>query len=708
MRNEYDGSKQEVYMKKFREWLSIQIAKHPKRVVLVLIILFNVLFISVSAALISSLSLSGTEKMNFFHAAYYTVTMILDAGCIESVIKDIGTTGVALTITCLSVIIIGMITFTGAVIGYLTNILNDFIEKASAGNTPLYLSDHTVILNWNARAPEIVNDLLYSDHKETVVALVKSGSEDIKKEIEERLRFTIEKENAAVYKKADKMSFFARWRYLKNNKLGNNVTFIIIEGNIFSQKQLKDIRIDLAKAVMILSNDPSDSVAEDGRQSEEGNPQAVKALMQTADIVSAGNAAHHQNIIIEITDFWTYDIVQRIINGKELSDKCNIVMFHVEKFLGQLLAQLSLTPEMTPVYDDLFSNKGAAFYTAPVHTDDAIGYIRDYLQTHKNAIPLTMLTHNGESCFCFASDSQSSINRKHAPQNTGYSVKLNDRQSECKRVIMVGHNSKVEEIMSCYEAYLSCQAHDHQLKVTVIDDADSLKRMEHYRRYPFVEEVAELDIFHIEKTIEVMDRLLFSTAEETSVLILSDDTELDENTDSSALMYLVYIQDFIREMSQKNPDYDQHKIKTIVEITDPGHYDIIKGYDKVDAVISNRFTGNIITQIGEKESIYDFYKDLLSYSSKGGQSRKPQVKKVSSFFKETPAPCTAYDLVRAVFEASVSSAAASQKQYPALVLGYIKATGETIVFSGDLSEINVSLEAEDKVIVYSDFGCHPD
>lgn len=231
-------------MIKFREWLSIQVAKHPKRVVLVLIILFNVLFITASAALISSLSLHGTEKMNFFHAAYYTVTMILDAGCIESVIKDIGTTGVALTITCLSVIIIGMITFTGAVIGYLTNILNDFIENASAGNTRLYLSNHTVILNWNARAPEIVNDLLYSDNKETVVALVKSGSDEIKKEIEERLHLTIEKENEVVYQKADKMGFFARRRYLKNNKLDENVTFIVIEGNIFSQKQLKDIRID--------------------------------------------------------------------------------------------------------------------------------------------------------------------------------------------------------------------------------------------------------------------------------------------------------------------------------------------------------------------------------------------------------------------------------------------------------------------------------
>ena len=698
-------------MIKFRRWLGIQVAKHPKRVVLVLIILFNVLFITVSAAVISSLSLQGTEKMNFFHAAYYTVTMILDAGCIESVVKDIGTTGVALTLTCLTVIIIGMITFTGAVIGYLTNILNDFIEKANAGNTRLYLSDHTVILNWNARAPEIVNDLLYSDHKETVVALVKSDGEDIKREIEERLYHTIEKENAVVYKKADTMGFFARRRFLKNNKLGNNVTFIVIEGNIFSQKQLKDIRVDLAKAVIILSNDPSDTAGEDDRASNEGNPQAVKALMQAADIVSAGKAVHNQNIIIEITDPWTYDIVQRIISGKELGGKCNIVMFYVEKFLGQLLGQLSVTPEMTHVYGDLFSNKGAAFYTDPVQTDDEIGYIRDYLSTHTNAIPLALLNHNGESYFCFAADNQKDINKRQELKSPGCSVALNKMSSESKRVIMIGHNSKVEEIMSCYEAYISCQTCDRQfspLKVTVIDDADSLRRMDHYKRYSFVEEAAELDIYQIDKSLEVIDRLLFNASEETSILILSDDTELDENADSSALMYLVYIQDYIKELLRKNPGYDKQKVKTIVEITDPRHYDIVKGYEMVDAVISNRFTGNIITQIGEKESIYDFYKDLLSYSSyePGGQNKKPQLKKVSSFFKETPPTCTAHDLVRAVFEASVSSNVASEKYYPMLVLGYIKANGETIIFSGDLSEINVSLEAEDKMIVYTDFACH--
>jgi len=294
----------------------------------------------------------------------------------------------------------------------------------------------------------------------------------------------------------------------------------------------------------------------------------------------------------------------------------------------------------------------------------------------------------------------------------GYRVKLNHMQSECKRVIVVGHNSNMEEIMSSYEAYIACQTCENQispLKVAVIDEADSIGKMDYQGRYSFVEETAELDIYHIDKTFETIGRLLLNTSEQISILILSDDTQLDENADSSALLYLAYIQDFMKQMLRKNPGFDKKRIKTIVELTDPGHYDIVKGYDMVDALISNRFTGNIITQMGEKESIYDFYKDLLHYSSEetGNQGKKLQLKKVSSFFSQTPPACAAYDLVYAVFEASVSSAKAPQKRYPALLLGYIKAGGETVIFSGDLSKINVSLEAEDKVIVYTDFGCQP-
>ena len=163
--------------------------------VLASILIFNLVFFFLSAGVISALSLQGTEQMSFIEAAFCTVTMILDAGCIQFVVADIGQSGVVISIVCLCVIIIGMISFTGAVIGYVTNYISHFIEHSNAGKRKLYISGHVVILNWNTRASEIVNDLLYCEERQKVVILVNSRKNEIEQEIEERLTDTINREN---------------------------------------------------------------------------------------------------------------------------------------------------------------------------------------------------------------------------------------------------------------------------------------------------------------------------------------------------------------------------------------------------------------------------------------------------------------------------------------------------------------------------------
>lgn len=75
-------------MKKIREWLNIQLVKNPGKMVLCTIFLFNVVFLLLSALVISNLSLSGTEKMSFFEAAFCTITMILDAVSLFIFIKQ--------------------------------------------------------------------------------------------------------------------------------------------------------------------------------------------------------------------------------------------------------------------------------------------------------------------------------------------------------------------------------------------------------------------------------------------------------------------------------------------------------------------------------------------------------------------------------------------------------------------------------------------
>lgn len=132
--------------RKIREWFSIRLAKNPGQIVLLSILLFNIAFFFLSAFIISKMSLTGTEELGFFESAFYTISMILDAGCISYVVEDIGPQNAAIAIVCLIIVIIGMISFTGAVIGYITNYISGFIEDSNAGNHKLIMSDHFVIL----------------------------------------------------------------------------------------------------------------------------------------------------------------------------------------------------------------------------------------------------------------------------------------------------------------------------------------------------------------------------------------------------------------------------------------------------------------------------------------------------------------------------------------------------------------------------------
>ena len=112
----------------------------------------------------------------------------------------------------------------------------------------------------------------------------------------------------------------------------------------------------------------------------------------------------------------------------------------------------------------------------------------------------------------------------------------------------------------------------------------------------------------------------------------------------------------------------------------------------------------MITQIGEKEAIFEFYNDILTYDSEDAEelnNKEVYAKKVCEFFEEIPAPCTAAELIRAVYEASMNEALPEDERYETIILGYVKPGGKMILFSGDQTQIDVKLEPRDKIIMYT-------
>ena len=141
----------------------------------------------------------------------------------------------------------------------------------------------------------------------------------------------------------------------------------------------------------------------------------------------------------------------------------------------------------------------------------------------------------------------------------------------------------------------------------------------------------------------------------------------------------------------------------MVEILNPKHHDVITGYSDNNVVISNRYISKMLTQLSENSLLYDFYNDILSYDSADAtvyESKEVYIKKVSRFFDETPAPCKASELVRAIFNASNDESLPVEKRNPAIMLGYVSGK-KVVLFEGDQEKIEVALSPKDKLILFS-------
>ena len=709
--------------RRIKEWVSVFIAKKPARAILLAILLLNLFLFGASALIISALAPKSLEQNDFWSSVFYTISMILDAGCVQYVIADIGQAGVGLIIVCMVTVLIGMITFTGAVIGYVTNYISSFIENSNSGARPLKVSGHTVILNWNSRASEIVNDLLYTGEQEKVIILVTENGEAVKREISDRLATTLKNEQRALKEECAGKPFLQRLRLKKKRRIINRITYIVREGETYSTKQLHDISISQARTVIILGKDIQNTMCkydyvERVGKHEKGNANTIKTLVQVAEMTGKADSADDQVIIVEVDDEWTGNIVDRIAEHKKNAGKNNIVPVPINKILGQILSQFSIMPELNTVYSELFSNKGAEFYCYPHEkAADENQLIRQYLQTHSHAIPMTLMdTTEGHQAF-YVAEKDEDFQKETPPAASDYTVSLNLNYWLSRRnVIIIGHNSKSKDIMNGFNAFRAewKRKGEEILNLIVIDDEKSLEKYYDPQQYPYVRETIRADVFDYERICGAIDAFIDANqGQDTSILILSDDTVVTEDIDANALTYLVYVQDIIFRR-QKTPGFARESIDVVVEILNPKNFDVVHNYSVNNVVISNRYISKMVTQISRKDALYDFYKDILTYDTAedeqkklpAGQaataekkkreyeSKELYIKRVGTFFRQTPGECTAAELIRAVFDAS-------PENNKAVVLGYTSKEGQMHIFSGDQNEIKVCLKDSDNLIVFS-------
>lgn len=671
-------------MRKIKERLSIFIVKKPRATILTIIVVFNIIILLLSSMTINILMKDSIREVGFWRTIYYTVGMILDAGMIENIINDIGSANVILVIVCLFTILIGSVSFTGAVIGYVTNYISSFIENANSNSRKIAVSNHTVILNWNSRASEIINEMLYLGTRETIIALVNGDSDRVTKELNERIYLTM------------------------NEKKGikNKLNIIVRDGSTYSTKQLNDISLSTAKAVVILGDDNINTQCQyelvEKQQYSKGNANTIKTLVQVSEITSSDSSSDGQKIVVEVEDAWTNNIVDKVIAHKEKLQKCNIVPVPVNKIMGQILSQFCIFPELNKVYNELFSNDGAEFFCVQLNEEDhEDNVIEHLLYSNNQVIPLAALsTKSGRNLYYMAlyeNDYAASANIT----KPGVLVNINEKYwLEKRNIIILGHNSKVRDIMAGFDAFRSewnRQDGLELLNIIVIDDPRSLEKLEYYREYSYVNNVIEAEIYDAEIIKNAINSFIDMNEEDTSILVLSDDSVREKDIDSFALTNLIYIQDIIYTRKQNDPDFDPDIIDVIVEILNPKNYDVVHSYNIDNIVISNRYISKMVTQIGQKIELYEFYEDILTYDTadcEEYESKEVYVKPVKGFLRNIPPRCKVLDLIRAIYEASPCY----NKMF---LLGVARHGGEVELFCGKQDERYIELTDSDKLVIYS-------
>lgn len=702
-------------MTALHEWESIKFSQKPRSMMLAFICVFNLFLLLVSAWIISAFAIPGNEGMGFFTASYNTLTMILDAGCIESIIQNPGQTNLFLILFCLVVIVISMITFTGALIGYVSNVISNLIENANTNSQVLKISNHYVILGWNSRASEMVNDLLYCPAKQRVVVLSDSDPAEITQEVEERLKDTIQRENEALMTSLWSLSWLKRMESYRKQRLTNNITFIARFGDVFSTAQLNNIQVKKARSIIILSSrnrciQEGVSLSDRQTEQEKGDSRTIKTLMQVIDLTSSSSSNDDQKIVVEIDNDWTKELVNRIIQTKQEIGKCRVVPFEVNNVMGRLLGQFSLMPELNLVYRELFSNKGVEFYSREQKREiNPIDFIGNYLEKHQCAIPLTFMkdsTTGKDYCYYMAMD-ETDIQSEEPPKERTCELSLNTNYwINEKYVLILGSNSKIRNIMNSFkefsEEWTEKDKHPQIVHVTTVDDEKKLKEADYYQEYCFVEHCVAARIYDQEKITTTIKDFINQHPNHSSILILSDDQVKDEDLDSNALTYLIYTKDLIKKerIQKRNDGFD---MDIVVEIIDPKHYDVIKSYDVNNVVISNRYISKMVTQISENYALYSFFTDLLNYDNRNlseTQGKEIYIKAAGEYFSKLPPKNTPVSaLIREVYRKSLGFWGSNEDF--ATLLGVVDSKGNMRLFSGPQDKQTVSLAKDDNLVIFS-------
>ena len=305
---------------------------NPTSHICFMIVIVNLVFIAISAILISVLPENEGHSIGELLRLAFTLMVNPSGKYIYS------EEPISLIFTTI-VVLLGMISLTGGTVGFITSIINSFLEKTANNKRFLDLKDHIVILNYNNKVPSIILDYGFDDVDNTyIVILARDDKQKIQDDID------------SLYDK------------LGSKKRFKNI--IVRDGNPMSRLDLDKINIGAAKTVILMT--PGDREKDEilpGSAEADSSFEVSKLFMYIVWYFSSLKEKSETNIVVETSNKKMDKMISEYHNDSNNQDSVSI---NYNEIMGKMIAVTSIMPSMNPVMKQLFSFKGVEIYIRKV------------------------------------------------------------------------------------------------------------------------------------------------------------------------------------------------------------------------------------------------------------------------------------------------------------------------------------------------------
>ena len=312
---------------------------HPYFVIFNVLIVYNIILVGV-AALVMTYLMDGIGDSNGFvmsinwdsylrNLEYCAVFTMNNGG-----IYNQAPTSVIIMKIVLS--ILQMITFSGALIGLASSILQSMFDHRIHNLGKIKIRHHFVILEWSAVGPNLVRELSFMRGNKTVVILSSKDRNEIQEEIDDL--------------------------FLETGTSKKHLKIFIKNGNPASRKALKEINISKAESIAILG------ASSWLNASEQNDSVSFKILMSVISITKSAN------IVIETDDQGVTKNIHDLMKASSELKDARISIFSRNTIVGHVLAKTAINADYPNLYYSLLSFRNGSFYPVnkPYSVEEAI------------------------------------------------------------------------------------------------------------------------------------------------------------------------------------------------------------------------------------------------------------------------------------------------------------------------------------------------